>query len=788
MRTGKRNTQIFRFFTFLLLLCGMGLKAQNIPIGGWKMHLPYKNCKYVTGSSYALWAATDNGLFRMNKSDMSLERITKIEGLSDLSIGALGYSSNDDVLFVGYKNGNIDLIKGNKIINLPDVKRAQIIADKAINNVYFVGPLAYVSTGFGIVVVDVERDEVKDTYVIGPNGTYLTIFDVTSDAMNLYAATENGIYYAPINDQYLSNFTTWTKFVSPNLPAGTFSTVQMYNNELLAIHNAAFPQLNYNADTMIYRYDVSTSTWTSLRAGGATNLRDMCVYNNVLYIADLFQVFIYDNALSFLGTYSSMDGDYHHHLSPGQVYVDAFGAWEADAQYGLVKMIGTGQAIGYYPNGPISTDSYAIAQMNGTLLVVPGGHDDAWNNVYNNEGISNYQGGLWTNYNHDQNILFDTIKDLVATAIDPSNQNHFFLGSWGWGVVEMNNGNVTHVWSNNNSTLRSKVEYQWVGIGDMQYDTSNNLWVTNSHAITCLNVYKPDGTWQAFDFTGLIPVGMTVGKLMITKSGKKWMILPRGGGMLVFDDNGTLSNTNDDQKRRLGFTAGMGNIPGTDVYSMAEDDDGNVWIGTDKGIAVFYCADNILTSAGCDAQQILITQDTYVQILLETQSVTSIVVDGANRKWIGTDGGGVYLFSPDGQKQLQHFTAENSPLLSDNITSMTMNEKTGEVYFGTSKGIVSYRGEAINGEDHMGDVYAFPNPVSPDYHGPIAITGLVKNADVKIADMRGNVVFKTTALGGQAIWDGNNFKGERAASGVYLVFISNEDGTEKAVTKILLIN
>jgi hypothetical protein len=352
----------------------------------------------------------------------------------------------------------------------------------------------------------------------------------------------------------------------------------------------------------------------------------------------------------------------------------------------------------------------------------------------------------------------------------------------------MNNGAVTNVWSNNNSTLRPKVEYQWVGIGDMEYDTSSNLWVTNSNVTTCLNVYKHDGTWQAFDFTGLIPVGTTVGKLMITRSGKKWMILPRGGGMLVFDDNGTLSNTNDDLKRKLGFSAGIGNLPGTEVYSMAEDDDGNVWVGTDKGVAVFYCADNILTSAGCDAQQILITQDTYVQILMETQTVTGIVVDGANRKWIGTDGGGVYLFSPDGQKQLEHFTAANSPLLSDNITSMNMNQKTGEVYFGTSKGIVSYRAEAIEGEDHMGDVYAFPNPVSPDYHGPIAITGLVKNADVKIADIRGNVVFKTTALGGQAIWDGNNFKGERAASGVYVVFISNEDGTEKAVTKILLIN
>jgi ligand-binding sensor domain-containing protein len=343
-------------------------------------------------------------------------------------------------------------------------------------------------------------------------------------------------------------------------------------------------------------------------------------------------------------------------------------------------------------------------------------------------------------------------------------------------------------WDNSNSTLDRKVEYQWVGVGGLQYDTLGNLWVANSHVSTPLNVYKPNGTWQAFDFSSLIPIGTTVSELLVTTSGQKWMIVPRGGGMLVFDDNGTLSNTSDDKKRRLGFTAGVGHIPGTEVHCMAEDDDGEIWIGTDKGIGVFYCAENIFTTAGCDAQQILITQDSYVQVLLETQTVTAIAVDGANRKWIGTEGGGVFLMSPDGQTELAHFTEANSPLLSDNITSIAIDQASGEIFFGTTKGIVSYMGEANKGEDQMGDVYAYPNPVSHDYTGPIAITGLVKNADVKITDIRGQVVYKTTALGGRAIWDGNNFEGERAASGVYMVFVSNDDGTQKAVTKILLIN
>lgn len=312
--------------------------------------------------------------------------------------------------------------------------------------------------------------------------------------------------------------------------------------------------------------------------------------------------------------------------------------------------------------------------------------------------------------------------------------------------------------------------------------------MTNSHVLTCLNVKKADNTWRTYDFSGLIPIGETVSKLMITSTGQKWMILPRGQGMLVFDDNGTIDNISDDRKIRLGFNTGAGAIPGTDVYCMAEDDDGEVWVGTDKGIGVFYCADQIMTQGACDAQQVLIEQDGYVQILMETQVVTAILVDGANRKWIGTEGGGLFLMSADGTKQLAHFDETNSPLLSNDITTLTMDKKTGELFIGTSNGIVSYRGEATTGEDVMGDVYAFPNPVRHEYTGNVAITGLVKNANVKITDVSGQLVYETTALGGQAIWPGTNFKGERAASGVYLVFASNEDGSQKIVTKILFMN
>ncbi|MBI3511710.1 MAG: T9SS type A sorting domain-containing protein [Bacteroidetes bacterium] len=773
-------------FFFLLFSCI--LYSQDVPIGGWKMHLPYISCRYVTGSSSSIWTATDNGLFKLNKSDYSVERITKIDGLSDLNVGAINYNAANDLLVVGYKNGNIDLVHGTTITNLNDIKRAQIIGDKAIHNIFFVGTLAYLSTGFGIVVIDTQRNEVKDTYYIGPNGTYVEVYDITTDGITLYAATEQGIYYAPINSPFLSNFATWQTFTNiPNATsAGHFPNLVFFNNHLIANYEPTYPV--YTLDRgIIFTYDIAANNWDTLY--DSINVRDLYVSaDNKVYAASNYFTFAFDASLtSFSELFYSIDN--FGPLFPRNIFVEQNGdTWEADEEYGLVKMITPTLGQSYYPNGPVSISAYAMTEENGELLTVTGGHDDAWNNVYNNEGVSLYNNSLWTDYTKKQVSAFDTISDLLACAIDPNDPNHYWLGSWGRGLVEMNGSSVAHVWDNSNSTLRSKSQYQWVGIGGLQYDDNNNLWVVNSYALTMLNVYKPDGTWQAFDFSGYIPDGETGSQMMITSKGQKWIILPRGEGMLVFDDNGTLTNTSDDRKIRLGFTAGSGGLPGSELYSMAEDDDGEIWVGTDQGVAVYYCAENIFTPGACDAQQILITQDGNVQILLETQVVTSIVVDGANRKWIGTEGGGVFLMSSDGQKELEHFTADNSPLLSDDITSMAIDKKTGELFIGTSKGIVSYRGEATEGGETNSDVYAFPNPVSPDYHGTIAITGLVKNADIKITDVSGQLIYKTTALGGQAIWDGNNFKGDRAASGVYLVYISNADGSQKAVTKILLIN
>jgi len=226
-----------------------------------------------------------------------------------------------------------------------------------------------------------------------------------------------------------------------------------------------------------------------------------------------------------------------------------------------------------------------------------------------------------------------------------------------------------------------------------------------------------------------------------------------------------------------------------DVHCVAEDNDGAIWLGTSKGVAVYNNPGRIWDTDNFYAiQPSLDLNDGLYHPLLENETVTAIAVDGANRKWLGTKNSGVYLVSETGTKEILHFTASNSPLFSDNIVSIAINQKNGEVFIGTEKGMISYMGEAIEGKSTYDSVYVYPNPVRETYDGPVTITNLIENSEVKITDIAGNLVYRTTSLGGQAIWDGTNLNGRRVKTGVYLVFCNDENGEETHITKLLFIN
>jgi ligand-binding sensor domain-containing protein len=320
----------------------------------------------------------------------------------------------------------------------------------------------------------------------------------------------------------------------------------------------------------------------------------------------------------------------------------------------------------------------------------------------------------------------------------------------------------------------------------LAFDNNHNLWVTNNTAPNILSVRKADGTWRSFNPAPGASTYFTSG-IVIDKSGQKWLQM-RDHTLVVFNDNGTIDNPADDRGQFLTGTTGNGALPGTGaILSMAVDNDGQLWLGSDAGVAVIYSPENVFTGGSYDAQVVQVEQGGYLYDLLATEAITAIAVNGDNEKWIGTDKAGVFLMSADGSKEIHHFTAEDSPLLSNSITSIKI-ATNGEVFFGTSEGIVSYKDYKIPVDSTLNSVIIYPNPVRESYKGNIGIKGLVKDSNVKITDISGNLIWETQAEGGQVVWNGNNFSGRRASTGVYLVFITNTDGSQTQVAKILFVH
>jgi sugar lactone lactonase YvrE len=337
------------------------------------------------------------------------------------------------------------------------------------------------------------------------------------------------------------------------------------------------------------------------------------------------------------------------------------------------------------------------------------------------------------------------------------------------------------------TALPNQPNAAYVRIGGLDFDSDGNLWISN-WAISSNNLHRlsPSGEWDSFTLTEAL--NKPIGQLLVTRNDDKWILVPRGNDGYVVNQTGS-------SKKRLLVTTyfSSGNneyfTRMSDVYSIAEDKDGAIWIGTSQGVAVYNNPSQIWESDNYYATQPgLDLNDGIYHPLLSTETVTAIAVDGANRKWLGTSNSGVYLVSESGEAEVLHFTAENSPLLSNNIKSIAINEISGEVFFGTDKGLISYQGDAIGGKDNYDEVYVYPNPVRETYEGPVTITGLISESAVKITDIAGNLVYKTTSLGGQAVWDGRNLNGKRVRTGVYLVFCNDKYGEETKIAKLLFIH
>ena len=766
----------FQFFLLIIYSLHGNAQGKDIPIGNWRVHVSYREGLSLTESQGQIYYAAKGGFFTLNKSDNSYDLLSKVNGLSDATFNVVNSDPVSGTVVVAYTNSNIDVIQNNVITNISDIKRKNIPGNKAINNIYFNSGYAYLACGFGIVVLDLTNLEVKDTYYIGPLGASINVHEITSNSTNLFAATASGIYTAALTGANLADYNSWSKV--SGLPAGNYNGICFLSGNVYA----NFSKGTYLGDS-IFVYN--GTSWSNFVWTGGYDTKKMNVCNGQLVIAFDYNVDVYDGNQILLNRISNYGFDF---ALPLAGVVDAGNnVWIADAKYGLVRSSANGSGERYLPNGPRTNAVFALSYSNKKVVSAPGG-----NGIFNTDGVSVFNDNSWsTIYGVQPGGNMDTLHDIVCIANDPDNENRFFACSNLHGLLEFRNGSMVNVFNPSNSSLKNQENapnYYAVRVGGAGYDTDGNLWMSNGETDNAISVRKKNGTWQSFDFTGYVDK-YVVGQLLVSKDNQqKWVVLTKQNSILTYRDNGTFATPNNSNTKVLTTAKGNGSLPGAKVNCIAEDDDAQIWIGTNVGVAVISSQDNIFGGGNFDAQQIYVEQDGHAQILLETEEVTSIAIDGANRKWIGTTKAGVFLMSADGTKEVYHFTAENSPLLSNEITAITINDETGEVFFGTPNGTVSYRSTATEGGEDFENVYAFPNPVKHDYTGVIAIKGLVKNAEVKITDVAGNLIYQTKAEGGQAIWSGTNFKGERAHTGVYFVYCANEDGSKTFVTKILFIN
>jgi len=762
-----------QLFTLLSILVFQSTIGQN---NLWTDHLPYNSVNDIAVRGNEYFCSTNQGMFSYKPDEQEITTFSKSNLLSDIGITSLAYNAPNDVLIIGYKNANIDLMEGDEVFNMGDIKRAnQYTGLKRINHILTQNNVAWLATGFGIVQINLQSRVVTATYIIGPGGSTLEVFQLAIDEVQnrMYAATPQGLFSANMSDPLIF-FQSWQK--DENLSNGVINSVATLQGKIFANKVT----LNSSEDSVFYN---DGAGWKYLEGQGVNKKTEMRSVNNFLCIVNPFTVNYITPDLTvkyIIGPSYYQEGTF----LPRSSYImpDGRTMLIGNEQFGLIVSINVDFNYRVIPNGPATSNAFALAANDNKMYVAPGAIDELWTRQFVNQGIFELDDFTWKWITPKD---LNNIGDVVNILIDPTDNNQIYAAAWGTGILKIKDGNLIEIYNNQTSggAIQGPIQdIEGVRTGGLAIDAKGDLWITSSQSNFPLVVRRKDGTWQNYSAGSLGGSSTNVFDLTITRLNQKWL-RTRGQGILVMDD--TEGNV---QWKAVRNGVGNGNLPTNTVLSYAEDLDGEMWIGTNEGLVVLYSPQNIFRAGrNFDAQPVLFEEDGVVQRLMGTEAITSIAIDGANKKWFGTQSSGVFYTSADGTETFYNFTAENSPLLSNSILDIAIDDITGEVYFATEEGVVSFRGSATKGYDEFTDVFAYPNPVRPGYDGPIFIKGLVTNARVKITDIAGNIVFETIAEGGQARWEGRTLDGQAVASGVYMAFITDDLAERTYVTKILVI-
>jgi hypothetical protein len=766
----------------ILMMAGLNFSASGqLAMGKWRTHLSYNAVNLLAQSTNKVFAVSSGSLFSVSKDDKSIVAYSKITGLSDNAITKIAFDSKSSQLIIVYANSNIDIFSSDGIFNVPDLYNKQSSIDKTVNSISFNGDYAYLSCKFGIVVVNMVKHEIADSYIIGTGGSNVSVLSTVVLGTKIFALINNALMQADLSNHNLANYQVWTAVSS--FPGGTNSSLITFANAMWVLQGG-----------IVYK-STDGITWSAV--SGLSNIARMQSDDQSLF-------FISDTNSSTICYDKSLVATVLSGTAPQMITYDSNlkGFWKVNGDAdGLIQVDATGKTINKYkPSGPFDNTAWQMKFAGDKLFVVPGG---AWASQYNHPAsIMMFQDNNWSYIDGAAiatQIGMSNVVDFVSIAVDPTDNTHFFATSYGMGLYEFRK-NIFYKWYNSqNSAIESifpgqGIELYYQRLDGAIFDKAGNIWFTNGQVSNSVKYLTPLGTIKSISFD-LIKGKTNLNNILIDKLNinRKWGNITRySPGIFVFDDNGTLDNTSDDKTSFLtSFTDQDGNTFTSDSYRcLAQDKNNQIWIGTSKGPIVVQTPGTVF-SLDFTITRIKIPRNDgtdYADYLLGTEQVSAIKVDGANRKWIGTTTSGLYLVSENGQQTLQHFTTDNSPLLSNNIISLEINGTTGELFIGTDLGLISYQADASDAASTLSEIYVYPNPVRETYQGIITITGLVSKATIKITDINGNLIYQTTSNGGVATWNGKRVGGARVSTGVYLVISTSPDGSQSATTKILVIN
>ncbi len=734
----------------------------------WESYYSYNNISVGTVSNQTIVTAAENALLLFDSSQGTAETITTIEGLSGDNISAL--ATYENVILVGHENGLLAQIDINtkKIIFESGITRSNIISaeKKQINHIQLVANSAYVATGFGIVEVNPETLEFGDTYYFGPTSSSIEVNQVFVFENALYAATKQGLFKTPQTNLNKLEFSSWDK-----LAAGNWAFLWAQDNSLYAVKDEGS--------------SLSFFQWGNTVQKKATFpgvLKNVSPHENGVLITVSNRVYDTDKSFVRTQTIGDLDGVKPNTFNFTISLNDQ--KWIGTSSEGLIRYANDTDFDLISPQGPLLNSIFDIEHLQDELWIAHGDYN-LFYNPYPLEkyGLSSYIDKQWENIPNNQ--LFNA-DSFVRTVAHPTEIGTLYACSYHGGIVAIEDNTPVALWDQTNSGLESLTfegpNYVSIRVRDALVDDSGNLWSLTSFVQKGLKKRTPSGQWTAYDLSDVVlDYTQEAGYSNLELYNNK--ILFFGGvnsGLIGVD----ISQSPPQMKRIMGGDMGL---PSDDIRIIRLDKDNRLWVGTRDGLAVLY-APNRFFEEDTQLRSVVISDGGNLRELLSGQFISDIEVDGNNQKWISTTSSGVFLISPDGSQILQHFTKENSPLPTSSVKTIGINEVSGEVYFGTLNGMVSFQGDAYAESESLSDANVFPNPVRPNFLGNVVIRGLQQKTRVKITDIAGNLVYDTTSQGGSISWNLRSFSGARVRSGVYLIFITSKDGLDSAVKKLMVIN